>query len=146
MAEQPPVGGLYIHIPFCHARCGYCDFVTFTGKEDRIAAYVENLCHEMELYEIHFLLPVDFFGGGTPSLLEGSQIARILQHARERFSVAADAEITMEANPESLTEAKARAWRQAGVNRLSIGLQAMDDVLLKAMDRLHTVAEFHDGL
>jgi len=184
--------GLYIHIPFCHARCGYCDFVTFTGKEDRIAAYVENLCCEMDLYKKMFEIPSPrvgeglgegtygrkrldpssppsptpplriggsakaivaergegvlktiFFGGGTPSLLEGPQIARILQHARRQFLISADAEITMEANPESLTEDKARAWRAAGVNRLSLGLQAMDDALLKTMDRLHTVAEFH---
>jgi len=143
--------GLYIHIPFCHARCGYCDFVTFTGKEDRIEAYVEALQAELNLYiKKSPLAPrrshaTIFFGGGTPSLLTPQQVTRILEHIRKCVLVSADAEITMEANPESVTLEKAIGWRQAGVNRLSIGLQAMDDALLKAMDRLHTVDEFHQA-
>jgi oxygen-independent coproporphyrinogen-3 oxidase len=133
--------GLYIHIPFCHAWCGYCDFVTFTGKEDRIQAYVNGVCREFQLYERRSVDTV-FFGGGTPSLLEPQQVQQIVAAARAHFDVDQDAEVTLEANPESVTLEKARGWRQAGVNRMSLGLQAYDNALLKAMDRLHTVEQF----
>lgn len=83
-----------------------------------------------------------FFGGGTPSLLEGAHLERIFTAARRAFAINPDVEITLEANPESVTPAKAAAWRTAGVNRLSLGLQAMDDELLKAMGRLHDTAQF----
>jgi len=133
--------GLYLHIPFCHARCGYCDFTTFTGKENQIDRYVEALCHEIRLYPATSISTV-FFGGGTPSLLEPSHVAQILGTVRSQFQLDDDAEVTLEANPESITIEKASGWKSSGINRLSIGLQAMDDVLLKAMDRLHTVSEF----
>jgi len=174
--------GLYIHIPFCRARCGYCDFVTFTGKEDKIESYVEDLCREIELYggksshtslfqlrrpggrrpgssrskrlgpglrpagptaddKLVFLSTI-FFGGGTPSLLEPHHVGRILETVRSSFALDPEAEITLEANPESISAQKASGWRRAGVNRISIGLQAFDNVLLKAMDRLHTVEQF----
>lgn len=138
--------GLYLHIPFCHARCGYCDFVTFTGKEDRIARYVDELCQEMALYapkgDIPSPLTTVFFGGGTPSLLEPEQVGVILDAARRHHGLTPDAELTLEANPESITLEKAKGWRAAGMNRLSIGLQVFDDALLKAADRLHTVDQF----
>jgi oxygen-independent coproporphyrinogen-3 oxidase len=153
--------GLYIHIPFCHARCGYCDFVTFTGKEDRIDQYVEDLCKEIRLYsgelaseqaasEEHrsplaargSLISTVFFGGGTPSLLEPRHVSQILETVRSHFALDPNAEITMEANPESIALLKAQGWKEAGVNRMSIGLQAFDDNLLRAADRLHTVADF----
>jgi oxygen-independent coproporphyrinogen-3 oxidase len=86
-----------------------------------------------------------FFGGGTPSLLMPQHVQFILDHVRAHYTLNSNAEITMESNPESLTREKAEGWRRAGVNRLSIGLQAMDDTLLKAMDRLHTVAEFQQA-
>jgi len=133
--------GLYIHIPFCHARCGYCDFVTFTGKENRIEQYVEDLCKEITFYE-KTSVPTIFFGGGTPSLLEPRHVSKIVNAARGHFTFEPDVEITMEANPESITLEKAKGWREAGVNRLSIGLQVFDNVLLKKIDRLHTVEEF----
>jgi oxygen-independent coproporphyrinogen-3 oxidase len=145
MTPKNPEAGLYIHIPFCHARCGYCDFVTFTGQEDRIGDYVEALCREIELYaQIYPALsvPTLFFGGGTPSLLEPHHVERVLRAVHTSFTLKTDAEITMEANPESVTAAKTRGWKAAGVNRLSIGLQAFDDRLLRAMGRLHTVEEF----
>ena len=122
--------GLYIHIPFCHARCGYCDFVTFTGKEDRIEQYVDDLCQEMQMYPAADIATI-FFGGGTPSLLTPKHVSQILNAARAHHGVADDAEITMEANPESITLEKAKGWREAGVNRLSIGLQVFDNTLLK---------------
>src|SRR5688572_6915206 len=116
--------GLYLHIPFCHARCGYCDFVTFTGKEDRIDSYVNDLCAELALVSQRLLkINTVFFGGGTPSLLSPEQVSQILGTVRKHFQLDPEAEITLEANPESLKETNATGWREAGVNRLSIGLQ-----------------------
>lgn len=138
--------GLYLHIPFCHARCGYCDFTTFTGQDHQIDRYVDALIREFSLYRhptsLRPHIPTVFFGGGTPSLLEPKQVRRILDAIGGVFELSADAEVTMEANPESLTREKAGGWRTAGVNRLSIGLQAFDDALLRRMDRLHTVEDF----
>ena len=138
-AEAPL--SLYIHIPFCHARCGYCDFVTFTDKEDQRDAYIASLCREIDLYAPARISTI-FFGGGTPSVLEPAHIQALFKTLRSQFTIDPSAEITLEANPESLTEEKANAWRAAGINRLSIGLQAYDDALLKSMGRLHSVAQF----
>src|SRR5690242_7592410 len=132
--KNPSPLGLYLHIPFCHARCGYCDFVTFTGKEDRIDEYVRDLCHEMQMYMGQSISTI-FFGGGTPSVLEPDHLRRIFQSIHEHFQVNPEAEITLEANPESITPEKARAWKEVGINRLSIGLQVFDNVLLKKIDR-----------
>jgi oxygen-independent coproporphyrinogen-3 oxidase len=147
--------GLYVHIPFCHARCGYCDFVTFTGKGDQRGAYVRALQKEIELYSKNppFLplqkggqeggfLSTIFLGGGTPSLLEPAHIDDLFSSIRRHLRIAPDAEITLEANPESVDAARLTAWRAAGINRLSFGLQAYDDGLLKSMGRLHNVAQF----
>jgi oxygen-independent coproporphyrinogen-3 oxidase len=136
--------GLYIHVPFCHARCGYCDFVTFTGKEDRIDGYVADLCAEIRLYPRQNISTI-FFGGGTPSLLEPHHVSQILDAVRSHFDLNPDAEVTLEANPESVTLEKAVGWRMAGINRMSLGLQAFDDQLLKKMDRLHNVQQFLDA-
>jgi len=150
--KNPDILGLYLHIPFCHARCGYCDFVTFTGKEDRIDNYVSDLCREIALYGQGALrcAPTDlistvFFGGGTPSLLEGHHLEQIFSAIRRHLRLNPNVEITLEANPESVTPEKAKAWKDAGVNRLSLGLQAFDDGLLKKMDRLHNVRQFLDA-
>jgi oxygen-independent coproporphyrinogen III oxidase len=138
--------GVYLHIPFCSARCGYCDFVTFTGQEGRIDAYVEALRSELHRYGATDLrsraVSTVFFGGGTPSLLEALQINRILEALREAFHIVPGAEVTLEANPESVTPEKAAGWRKAGINRISLGLQTLDDGLLKAIGRLHDTAKF----
>jgi oxygen-independent coproporphyrinogen-3 oxidase len=168
--KNPSPVGLYLHIPFCRARCGYCDYVTFTGKEDRIDQYVEDLCKEIEIYgqskqskesqqkpngievfalctlpaplALPALISTVFFGGGTPSVLEPRHLRRIFDSIHSHFSLASDAEVSLEANPESITLEKARAWKDVGINRLSIGLQVFDNALLKKIDRLHTVEEF----
>src|SRR4051794_21160573 len=130
MTKNPDETGLYLHIPFCHARCGYCDFVTFTDKENQIDRYVEALCREIRAYAAQtaepWTLSTVFFGGGTPSILEVPQIGLILMTVRDHFNLQPDAEITLEANPESVTPEKAEGWRAAGFNRLSIGLQSFD--------------------
>src|SRR5258708_22122417 len=99
--------GLYVHIPFCHARCGYCDFVTLTGKEDQIDRYVDALCDEIRLYSVqdteHRALSTVFFGGGTPSVLEARHVEQLLNAVRDDFHLQPDAEVTLEANPETIT-------------------------------------------
>src|SRR4029077_6740229 len=150
--------GLYIHIPFCHARCGYCDFVTFTSKDDQRSAYVGALCQEIKLYsenppsppllkggEGGLRISTVFFGGGTPSVLEPEHIKVLFRSIRRQFLIDPLAEITLEANPESITPDKLAAWQEVGINRLSIGLQAYDDDLLKSMGRLHTVRQFEEA-
>ena len=132
---------LYIHIPFCVRKCAYCDFTSFPDKTDRIPDYLNRLEREMDEAVSRFGdLAVDtlFIGGGTPSLLGGGDMKRLMDAAAKRFSIAPDAEITSEANPGTLDAEKLRAYRAAGINRLSIGVQAFDDRLLKALGRIHT--------
>src|SRR5882757_1406435 len=105
MTERSKPRGLYLHIPFCHARCGYCDFVTFTGKEDQRDAYVTALCKEMELYPSAKITTL-FFGGGTPSVLDPPHIQSIFKSLHLSFTIDPSAEITIEANPESITSEK----------------------------------------
>lgn len=139
------MAGIYVHIPFCVRKCDYCDFVSFTCRE-HMERYVELLLREIELTaktvagELHF--ETVFFGGGTPSLLSGDQMARILGALEERFEISPEAERSMECNPGTATGDHLRAYREAGINRLSIGLQAAQDRLLAAVGRIHTYAQF----
>lgn len=147
----PPFGkkplGIYLHIPFCIRKCLYCDFLSAPSDETTRENYVNALLAEIDaqapLYE-DFQVRTVFFGGGTPSLLMPEQIADILERLYQRFSFLEqkEMEITLEANPGTLTEEKLRAWRQAGVNRLSIGLQSAHDEELKSLGRIHTWKEF----
>ncbi len=137
--------GIYIHIPFCIRKCLYCDFFSVPASEDAAAAYTGALCLEME--RMSRVLPeceydTVFLGGGTPSILTSEQIQMIMRTLRTHFSVRADAEISMECNPGTLTEAKLCGYREAGINRLSVGLQSSDDVLLKTIGRIHTADMF----
>lgn len=140
--------GIYLHIPFCIRKCLYCDFLSAPGDEQMKTEYVEALLHEIRaqapLYDSHEVKTV-FFGGGTPSLLSGEQIRRIMDCLHTVFSFSAEeggAEITMEANPGTLTPEKLAAYRRAGINRLSIGLQSASDEELKALGRIHTWKDF----
>lgn len=134
---------LYIHVPFCRKKCRYCAFYSEPAGQnakDRIHAWGSTLCEEMRL-EAHKLrhIPVStvFFGGGTPSLLSPSIMGRIIDTAASLFSLETGAEISMEANPDSIDEEKARGFLLAGVNRVSLGMQALDDRLLAALGRVH---------
>ncbi len=139
--------GLYIHIPFCVKKCSYCDFVSFEGCDDRLQReYVAELVKEIRrwglLYEKRFQIDTIFFGGGTPSLMDERLICEIIASIRESFPVESDAEITLEANPGTLKARKLEAYRAAGINRLSIGVQSLDDGMLKNLGRIHSVDEF----
>ncbi|MCS6800959.1 MAG: radical SAM family heme chaperone HemW [Chloroflexota bacterium] len=132
--------GLYIHLPFCRTKCAYCDFAVVVGRDRRRADYVAALIREMRGWG-HALgrpaVPTIYFGGGTPSLLAPEQIAAILDVCREAFAVAADAEISLEANPSTADRASFRALRDAGVTRLSLGVQSFDDAELRFLGRQH---------
>jgi oxygen-independent coproporphyrinogen-3 oxidase len=132
---------LYLHIPFCTAKCGYCDFNSYAGHEHLIPAYTQTLLHEAELWRNTTRgrpIATMFFGGGTPSLLPIDEVRVIMDGLRAIFAFTADAEVTIEANPGSLDESYLRELRALGVNRLSIGVQSFHDDELRALDRIHT--------
>ena len=135
---------IYIHIPFCARKCAYCDFASFAGREDLWDDYFSALNDEMDAWAEPLRAYVArsvFFGGGTPSLVSGERIAGALAHLRTRVRFAPDAEITLEANPGTLTAEKLAVYRRAGVNRLSIGVQSFDAALLRSLGRIHTPEE-----
>ena len=135
-AVAPPLG-LYLHIPFCSAICHYCNFnrgLMDAGLKD---AYVEALVAHLRRDAENTPVDTIYFGGGTPSLLEPTDIAAALDACRASFHVAADVEITMEANPETVDERRLAGFRAAGVNRLSFGVQSFDDAELRRLGRLH---------
>lgn len=138
------MAGLYVHIPFCKAKCRYCDFVSFADCES-MGEYCGALLKEIRLCgETLPKLEYDtvFFGGGTPSILPQGAIAMLLDALRASFSIAPGAEITIEANPGTLSEDKLKEYRSAGVNRLSMGLQSANDVLLETIGRIHRFKDF----
>lgn len=137
---------VYVHWPFCAQKCPYCDFnshVRHGGWDERsyLAAYLREL--EFAAAELDRRRVVDsvFFGGGTPSLMDPATVAGIIEAITARFGLAEDCEITLEANPGSVEAGRFRGYRAAGVNRVSLGLQALDDAQLKRLGRIHTVAE-----
>ncbi|MEX1071545.1 MAG: radical SAM family heme chaperone HemW [Anaerolineales bacterium] len=140
MATNSPYS-LYLHIPFCIHRCGYCDFNTYAGLENLIPAYVDALITEVCYVALASgaRLPVHtiFFGGGTPSLLPVDKVAEILAAIRESYDLAADAEISLEANPGTLSLEKLHGLREAGINRLSLGVQSANPEELRLLERQH---------
>lgn len=144
--------GLYIHIPFCKKKCRYCDFLSFPAKETLIPQYVKVLCREIRSLEKNYegfsyaahTIETVYFGGGTPSLLSGEEVKELLGTVRECFRLSKTAEITMEVNPGTVTKEKFEAYFEAGVNRLSIGLQSANDNELKRLGRIHDYARFSD--
>jgi len=131
---------VYVHIPFCVKKCAYCDFASYSGTaEVARAEYVEMVIEEIKEFTQAERRSCDsiFFGGGTPTLLSAEQLTAILRAICEEFDVAPDAEITVEANPGTVDEAKLRALREAGVNRISLGAQSADEGLLRTLGRIH---------
>ena len=136
---------LYIHIPFCIRKCAYCDFLSAPAAPEVQEAYVGQLLQEIaaskKLPEDYEAVTV-FFGGGTPGILKGELLCSILRVLRDRFSVREDAEITVEANPGTVNRDKLVQYREAGVNRISLGLQSADNQELKLLGRIHTWEQF----
>lgn len=136
---------LYIHIPFCVKKCAYCDFLSGPADADTIEKYVQALICEIEAVKIKaekYRVVTVFVGGGTPSVLEGEQIERIFAAVRERFGLGEEDEITIEANPGTVTREKLRSYKRAGINRISFGLQSVNNEELKMLGRIHTYEEF----
>ena len=136
--------GLYIHIPFCHTKCPYCDFNTYAGIEALMPGYVTALATEIRRWGALLGSPrvnTIFFGGGTPSYVPRQAIADILDAVRQAFPVSEDAEVTIEANPGDLLNNDLGFILDAGVNRLSMGVQSLDDSLLELLGRRHTSDE-----
>jgi putative oxygen-independent coproporphyrinogen III oxidase len=146
MRQESPAS-IYLHIPFCRRRCFYCDFAITTGGEELKQRYVETLCQEIALTVAHkpakTQLQTIFFGGGTPSLLSVAQIERTLEAIAKYFSIATNAEISLEANPGTITTETAAGYRAAGVNRISLGAQAFQQELLDVCGRGHSVEEIY---
>lgn len=133
--------GLYLHIPFCESICHYCNFTRGVLDGPVKAAYVSALADEIaRAPERGAAIDTIFLGGGTPSVLSPDELARILDACREHFLVAAHAEVTMEANPETVSPRQLAGYRAAGVNRLSFGVQSFDDEELARLGRLHSAA------
>ncbi len=145
---------LYLHIPFCHTRCYYCDFNTYAGILPLREPYVRALLSEITLAGAQAQhadgslrrARTIFFGGGTPSLLTVAQVRRLLNACRASFALEEDAEITLEANPGTLTSEQLAGLRAAGINRLSLGSQSFDVHLLKTLGRIHTPEEITGAL
>ena len=148
--------GLYIHIPFCRQKCYYCDFVSFANRDDMIERYVNCLKQEIIQYaqenkvmadhnlEPKYILKTIYIGGGTPSAIPEKYIVEILETVKENFEIKEDAEITIEVNPGTATKEKLETYKEFGINRLSIGLQAVQDDILKKIGRIHTYQDFLD--
>ena len=138
----------YVHIPYCVKRCGYCDFNTYTPAELQISdglsqisnSYIDLVIQEIEQARLSVgeaTVPTIFFGGGTPSLMEASDIARVISKIKNSFKLSDDCEITLETNPDTVDKQKLAAFKDAGINRISIGMQSAVGHVLKTLDRTH---------
>lgn len=139
--------GIYIHIPFCHRKCGYCDFNSYAGMDALVEPFTEALHREIEQSPyVGERFDTVFLGGGTPTYLSGDALAGILEHLARRFTIKPDAEITCEANPGSVTLQQLLTLRRAGFNRLSFGVQSFDSDELQRMDRIHSPDDVIQGV
>lgn len=138
----PNKAGIYIHIPFCVKKCNYCAFLSGPAGPEVRQEYVNHLIEEIRLRSREVPeADTIYFGGGTPSLLTPEQIGRILEEVRSAFRISEDAEVTLEANPGTLTAESLEGYRKTGINRLSMGVQSMDDRRLRYLGRIHTAEE-----
>lgn len=142
--------GIYIHIPFCLAKCKYCGFYSQSGvtameQEIYIKSLIDDIKEYGRVYGDRYRVDTIFIGGGTPSILDSIHIEELLYCLRGHFDVTEDAEITIESNPKTLTRKKLLTYRRAGINRLSIGLQSFDEKCLQTLGRVHTAEDFLDN-
>ena len=136
---------LYVHIPFCMQKCGYCDFLSITGKEETKEAYTEAMIKEIETYcELaeEYKVSTIFFGGGTPSVLSLESFEKICHVLYHAFDIAEDAELSIEVNPGTVSEEKLKKYQSLGFNRISFGLQSVHNEELKKLGRIHTYEDF----
>lgn len=139
---------IYIHIPFCVKKCDYCDFLSMCADERMKSEYVRALVREIELSKEKmkdYLIDTVFIGGGTPSILDGKLIEKIMKTLRENSTISEDAEITIECNPGTVTKEKLESYKKAGINRISFGLQSANDEELKSIGRIHSYEQFEES-
>ena len=141
--------GIYIHIPFCVKKCSYCDFISFSNRDNLIEKYIEALKNEIERFDFSkYIVTTIYIGGGTPSYLNAKYIIEILTLLRNKLvnnKIAwKDLEITIEMNPGTVSKEKLKNYKMLGINRLSIGLQSTSNRLLKEIGRIHTYEDFLD--
>ena len=140
--------GIYIHIPFCKRKCNYCDFVSFSGKQKLIEQYINSLKKEISNCKVNkenYLVETIYFGGGTPSYIESKFIIDILQIIKQKFNISKNPEITIEANPGTVDKQKLQDYYNAGINRISFGLQSTKSDLLKLVGRIYSYSSFLDA-
>lgn len=141
--------GIYIHIPFCVKKCSYCDFISFSNRDNLIEKYIEALKNEIERFDFSkYIVTTIYIGGGTPSYLNAKYIIEILTLLRNKLVnnkiTWKDLEITIEMNPGTVSKEKLKNYKMLGINRLSIGLQSTSNRLLKEIGRIHTYKDFLD--
>ena len=137
---------LYIHIPFCVRKCAYCDFLSFSAEDSLKERYIDRLCKEIlneaARYKDRYVISV-FFGGGTPSVLRAEQTGRIMELIGSSFNISANAEISIEVNPKTADKEKFEIYKRAGINRISIGCQSLNDKELEVLGRIHRQEDFY---
>lgn len=139
--------GIYVHIPFCKKKCNYCDFYSVSHDKKTEDKYIEALLSEINSYNsTNYLVDTIFIGGGTPTIIDPLSIKKTIQMINNTFAVDETAEISMEANPNSLTNEKLSIYKEAGINRLSIGIQSLNDDILKKIGRLHDKEQAIDAI
>ena len=139
--------GLYLHIPYCLHKCGYCDFNSHPENQEESIRYVDALLKELRAYSSKkYTVSTVFIGGGTPTILLPSQLKQILDTVQQNFNLTSDCEITIEANPATLKLQTLQEIRTAGYNRISIGVQSFDEKELKLLERVHTEREIHSTI
>lgn len=137
--------GIYIHIPFCSKKCNYCDFYSVNWNDEAENKYTEAVLNEIKGYKdklkVGYTVDTIFFGGGTPTIINPASLHRIMEGLSEILEIDKYSEISMEANPNTLTAEKLREYREIGINRLSIGIQSLNDEILKKIGRIHSSRE-----
>jgi oxygen-independent coproporphyrinogen-3 oxidase len=134
--------GIYVHIPFCKRKCNYCDFYSVKWNEEIENGYIQALIQEIKSYSnMKYDVDTVFFGGGTPTVIKPQNLGRIINEIKSIFNVNDDAEISLEANPNTLTSENLAIYKEIGINRLSIGVQSLNDEILRSIGRLHNSNE-----
>lgn len=139
---------IYIHIPFCIRKCYYCDFTSFSNMNEKIPLYMKSLKTELDLYKERlrdYSIRTIFIGGGTPSAIDGRYIYDLLSYLYRNLNMSKDLEITIEANPGTLDSEKVKIYREAGINRVSMGVQTFNDDLLKSIGRIHKLEDVYES-
>lgn len=138
--ERTP-GSVYVHVPFCFHRCGYCDFTLVAGQDELIEPWLTALSFELDRQPERLSVQTIYLGGGTPTHLSPGQLARLLEEIGDRFRLTSDGEYSVEANPDGLSDEKLAVLAGAGVNRISLGVQSFDEQILRCLERTHSPDE-----